>query len=88
MLCSAAGGGTGETVTITAFEELLYEAVIVTGVSAVTTDVVAPAVPINTTSESSKPITGSENVTVKLIGLVGMPPVKLSQSVTFPVICV
>src|SRR5450432_1837889 len=46
MLCSAAGGGTGDTVTVAAFEELLYEAVIVTGVSAVTTDVAAVAVPL------------------------------------------
>ena len=45
MLCSVAGGGTAETVTVAAFEELLYEAVIVTGVSTVTTDVVAVAVP-------------------------------------------
>ena len=46
MLCSVGADGTGETMTVAVFEDLLYEAVIVTGVSAVTTDVVAIAVPV------------------------------------------
>ena len=46
MLCSTGAPGSGDTVTVALFAELLYEAVIVTEVTTVTTDVVPVAVPV------------------------------------------